>query len=316
MAELVARTSAAVAVGDALTTLIDWVSIETLSGFTIVVANAGGGSASDIADVQIDTSTDGGATSSLDQHAGVPAVPIAAGKAAEGTFTETAAFVRVRALCAEGEDTTATAHLLADSAAARICTLADVKDRLVIEGTDYDVMLARIIAGVEAIFSEYCRRPLIAPAADVTEYYTGHGSHLSLARYPVISIASICESYLYDFASATALIADTDYRLVNAGYTGILWRCYGEWANVPGSVRVVYRGGYCSAGQSPGEGEYPLPSDLREAAIEQSSFIYKRKDDLGLSAVGFQGGSMSKFSAIDLLPMVKKVLDTKRRPSL
>jgi len=315
MAELVARTSAAVAVGDALTTLIDWVSIETLSGFTIVVANAGGGSASDIADVQIDTSTDGGATSSLDQHAGVPAVPIAAGKAAEGTFTETAAFVRVRAVSAEGEDTTATAILLADSAAARICTLADVKDRLVIEGTDYDVMLSRIIAGLEAVFSEYCNRILIAPAADVTECYTGAGRYLQLRRYPVISITSIKWAPDYDFASADALVADTDYRLVNAGLTGIVYNLAGWLVTRPDCIQAVYRGGYCSAGQSPGDGEHSLPADLREAAIMQASFIYKRKDDLGLSAVGFQGGSMSKFSAIDLLPMVKKVLDSKRRPS-
>ena len=62
MSELAAKTSAAVAVDDSLTTLIDWTNIELMSGFTICVENAGGGSADDITDVQIDTSDDAGVT--------------------------------------------------------------------------------------------------------------------------------------------------------------------------------------------------------------------------------------------------------------
>jgi len=85
---------------------------------------------------------------------------------------------------------------------------------------------------------------------------------------------------------------------------------------MPDSIRLIHKGGYCSAGQTPGEGEFAMPADLREAAIEQSSFIFKRKDDLGLSGIGFEGGSISKFSPMDLLPMVKKILDSYRRPSL
>jgi len=75
MAELVAKSVAAVAIDENLTTLNDWVNIEQVSGFTVQVENAGGGSANDITDVQIDTSDDGGVTADLDQHAGVPAVP-------------------------------------------------------------------------------------------------------------------------------------------------------------------------------------------------------------------------------------------------
>ena len=75
MGQLVKKTAAAVAVDDSLTTLLDWTNIETLADFTIVIENAGGGSANDITDIQIDTSDDAGVTPSLDQHAGVPAVP-------------------------------------------------------------------------------------------------------------------------------------------------------------------------------------------------------------------------------------------------
>jgi len=314
MPELVAKTSAAVAVDEDLTTLIDWTNIEAVAGFTIIIGNAGGGSANDITDVQIDTSSDGGATSSLDQHDGTPAVPITSGNAKQGTFTETAAFVRIRAKCAAIEDTTATAILLADSSTARICALADVKDRLGLSNTDHDSVINRIITGLEAIFNQYTRRTLLQTSADVTEYYTGQGSYLQLKRYPIITITSVTQSVTYDFDNTDALVADTDYRLVNAGRNGILYRTYNlSWFDTPDSIKVVYRGGYCAAGQSPGDGETAMPADLREAAIEQASFFFKRKDDIGLAGVGFQGGSISKFNPINLLPMVKDILQNYKR---
>ena len=316
MSELIAKTSSAVAVDDSLTTLIDWVNIENVSGFTIAVANAGGGSANDISDVQIDTSVDGGVTINTDQHDGVPAVPITSGNASVGTFTETAAYIRVRAKCAAGQDTTATAILTADSAVGRICTLADVKGRLGVGDTGSDSLINRIISGLTTLFETEIDRPLLLNAADVTEYYTGKGQYLRLRRYPIVTITSITESLTYDFDGATAMIENTDYRLVNNGINGIVCSLLCDWASDPDTIQVVYRGGYCSAGQTPGDGEHYMPADLREAAIEQASFIFKRKDDIGLSGVGFEGGSINKFSAMDLLPMVRKILDSYRRLSL
>ena len=35
-----------------------------------------------------------------------------------------------------------------------------------------------------------------------------------------------------------------------------------------------------------------MPADLREAAIEQSSFLFKRRDDIGLAGIGFDGAGM------------------------
>jgi len=315
MAELIAKSSI-IAVTDELTTLLDWTNIEQVSAFTIVVNNAGGGSADALTDIQIDTSDDAGVTSLLDQHAGVPAVPIAAAAASQGTFTETAKYIRVRAICAEGDDTTATAILFADTSIARICTLADVKDRLGLTSIEHDANLCRIITGIEAVFNDFCRRIFIAPAADVTEYHTGEGGLLSLERYPIISVTSIKESADYSFALVDALTADTDYRIIASGRSGIIYRIYAKWLEVMDCIEIIYRGGYCSAGQVPGTGEYALPSDLREAAVEQSSFIFKRRDDLGLSSVGFQGGSIQKFADMDLLPLVKEILSRYRRPSL
>ncbi len=316
MGQLVKQTASAVAVGDTLATLIDWVNIESLSGFTIIVANAGGGSGNDITDIQVDTSVDGGVTVLTDRHAGVPAVPIASGASATGTFTETAAFIRIRALCAAGEDTTADAFLLADSSTGRICTLADVKDRLGLTDTDHDTTIARVITGLESLFNSFTQRTLLVTAADITEYYSAEGPYLQIDRYPIVSITSIKETLDYAFDSATALTVNTDYRLVKTGKNGVIYRMHIPWQSAADGVQVVYRAGYCPAGQSPSAGEFAMPADLREAAIEQASFIFKRRDDIGLASVGFEGGSLQKFSAIKLLPMVEQVLKSYRRPRL
>ena len=310
--ELVAKTSIPLGITDELATLLDWTNIESLSGFTVIVENAAGGSGDNITDVQIDTSDDGGVTVALDQHAGVPAVPLAAGIIKKGTFTETAKFIRVRALCGTDDDTTAIAYLLADSTVGRICTLADVKDRLGLSGTDNDVLINRIISGLEATFDNETMRQLLLNPVDETLYWTGGGGQrIILPRYPICSITSIKESLDYDFDNTDALEEDTDYR---AKYDdGIIYRINGKWLTQEDGIEIKYRGGFVSAGQTPGEDETPMANDLREAAIQQASFIFKRRNDIGLTAVSSQGGSINSFSAMDLLPLVRQTLDNNKR---
>lgn len=309
--ELVAKSSA-IAATDELITLIDWTNIESLSGFTVIVENAGGGSGDDLTDVQIDTSDDGGTTPALDQHAGVPAVPIASGNSKKGTFTSTAKFVRIRAKCDEGDDTTAAAILLADSTIGRICTLADVKDRLGLSETEYDVLINRIISGLETIFNNETMRQLLLNAVDETIYWTGSGGkRIILPRYPICSITSIKESIDYDFDNTDALEEDTDYRVLYD--KGIIYRINGKWLTQEDGIEIKYRGGFVSAGQLPGTDETAISNDLREAAIEQASFIYKRRMDIGLTSVSADGGSISSFSAMDLLPLVKQTLENNKR---
>lgn len=199
----------------------------------------------------------------------------------------------------------------------QLCTIADIKDRLGIgSNTEYDSMLNRIILGLEDIFDGETGRKLLMTNDDVTEYYTGGCEYLQLERYPVISITSIKESALYTFGDEPALTANTDYRLAKEGENGIIYRMGYKWSGYEDSIQIIYRGGYCGADESPGEGEHALPADLREAAIMQASFIYKRRSDIGLSSVSAEGGSISKFSAMDLLPLVRDTLRKYRRPRL
>lgn len=201
-----------------------------------------------------------------------------------------------------------------------LCTIADIKARLGLTTTDHDAVLTQIAAGFTALADRFCGRTLLVTAGDVTEYYTGHCNMIQLRRYPVVSITSIKECYGYNFDDVDPLTADTDYRLIDSGSDnrGVIARLWSSWYNGFDGIQVVYRGGYCAAGVSPTEetNEVALPDDLREAAIEQCSMIFKRRDDIGLSGISFDGGSFSKFTAMDLLPMVKSVLTDYRRLSI
>lgn len=196
-----------------------------------------------------------------------------------------------------------------------LCTLQDLKDRLGITKTEHDDTLNAIITGFAARADTFCDRTLIAPASDVTECYTGQSEYLQLKQYPVIAITSIIESWDYGF-DETALTANTDYRLMNSGKKGMLSRLYTSWLAKDDSIQVIYRAGFIAAGVSPQAGETALPGDLREAAIQQCTFIFKRRDDIGLSGVSFDGGGIQKFSSMSLLPDVEKVLTAYRRISL
>jgi hypothetical protein len=202
-----------------------------------------------------------------------------------------------------------------------LCTLADVKTRLGIEDkTDFDTIINSIIAGIDGMFDIEADWPLLMTDEDVTDCFSSEDcrSYLLLNRHPIISITSIKEASDYDFEAATALVLNTDYRPANAGLNGIIYRINDCWLAGEGVIEVKYRGGYCGAGEAAAQGEYALPVELREVAIEQAELLFKRKDDIGLSAISSQGGSISKFAEVELLPWIKKLLNSSKykKPSL
>jgi hypothetical protein len=335
MAQLIIQTSAPVTVaGDEPTVILDWVNIASLGGFTLIITEVGGGDGNEINDVLVDTSNDGGTTSNLDQHPDLFTYPITSGPPQIGSFSETASYIRVRASGPPETTTLVTAILLADSAVGvgGLCLLGDVKDRLGLGSkTDFDSVINGIIVSVENIFNSYLQRILLLTSDDVTEYYTtiDGQERLRVNRYPIVSITSIKEAADYNFDAVDPLVVNTDYRIIAGGIKGIIYRVnvallsdqsyeidqdLGQyWLKGDDAIQIIYRGGFCPVNTTPGAGETPLPADLREAAIMQSSFVFKRKDDIGLHSVSAHGGSISKFADIELLPMVKQILDTYKR---
>ena len=195
-----------------------------------------------------------------------------------------------------------------------LCLITDIKTRLGV-GAEFDDILTAIVAGVSSIFDGYCDRTLLAPEETVTLRRMGYGQYLQLPQYPIVEIPSVTEAWDYDFDNADPLVEGTDYMQLDGGAKGVLYRIWGAWPLLPGSVEIVYRGGYLAAGETPEEdsAEVALPADLREAAVQQACLLFKRRDDIGLSSVSALGGSVSVFAQLELLPLVKQTLDRYRR---
>ena len=312
MSYLVAQQTTATAIDEDLTELIAWVNVENYSAFRVITENTGGGSADVITDVQVDTSTDGGTTIVADAVDVTPAADIASGTSDHVAFVSTGKYIRVRAKCGAGLDTTSKCFLMADTVTGRLCLLQDVRDRIGKSDGDTvdDAAINDIIRGMSSTFDQFCNRTILLNSAAATEYYDGGYDCIMLPRFPLATVTSITESAegTYDWDNETALTNNEDYRVINS--TGWIKRLHGnEFMEGIETVRIVYTGGYVAPGITVGTGETALPDSIREAAIEQSQFIFKRRDDIGLTSVSTQGMSVTKFSAIDLLPMVKKILN-------
>ncbi|MDH4203613.1 MAG: phage head-tail connector protein [Phycisphaerae bacterium] len=198
------------------------------------------------------------------------------------------------------------------------CTLADIKDRIGEDGSDYDDVLNQINASVTDQFESYCGRKLIVTASDVTEYHTGLCHLLHLRRYPIVSITSVKESWTNDFVNDVEdLTENTDFRQASGGANGVLHKMYGTWACAFEAVQVIYRGGFCAAGVTPTGNEVALPADLREAGIQQNLFLFKRKSaDIGLSGQTFEDGGFQKHETGGIIKSVRETLDQYKRVSM
>lgn len=116
-------------------------------------------------------------------------------------------------------------------------------------------------------------------------------------------INSIWQS-LSSVNDATTLVsADTyvfDYE------NGIIERRLGCWLPGVAAVRVKWTGGLASD-VSP---VVAMQDDLKFAAIMQVSAWYQRRNHLDVASTSMAGDSTTRFSEVDLLPMVKRTIES------
>lgn len=140
---------------------------------------------------------------------------------------------------------------------AGIATLAQVKRRLSIADAVDDALLQDIINGVSGAMEAYCGRRLRRDHRR-TEYFRGGSEVIRVQVYPIAKIHSIRESSTRDFSDSGAyveLVEGEDYVLESSeqgeqpGYSGLIRRI-GRWLGsdgMPGTIQVVYTGGYKTA---------------------------------------------------------------------
>lgn len=194
-------------------------------------------------------------------------------------------------------------------AALDLCELNEIKQYL--EGMTnvdkYDFILSSIISWVSKRFETYCNRVWDNnEAADITEYFSGEDktTFVVVRRIPIASVTSLYDDTERLYAAAS-LIAAADYTFI--AEQGIVQLDGSNFSKGINNIKVVYKGGYTVA---------TIPGDLKLACVMQTAFTFKRRDQIGLSSLSGQGGSVSVYQPMELLPEVRAILNGYRFYSL
>ena len=193
-----------------------------------------------------------------------------------------------------------------------LTSLATVKARIGVQNYDVidDATLTNAIAGVSARFQNECNR-IFGFTIGQQDEFEGDETELRVTIYPIvpgsISLFEVKQNETDGFISQDP----TQFEFVVRKNCIIsLVERLGEWKNV---LRVTYNGGYIlpdGTSPTPPAGPTPpnLPDDLQAAAVEQVTYWYQNRNRLGLTAVSGEGGSVSQFAQLDLLPTVRAAL--------
>jgi len=142
-AQLIKKISA-VTIGTTETVLFDWFDTSELSDMKLFIENTGSNAITSVSEQRSAEITYGFGDD------------IAAGGTALLELQDSSAKTKITAI-ADTASTTVNAWLIAESSAALLCTLSDVKDRLGIDVNDSDhaKLIERIISGLGPVFDNY-----------------------------------------------------------------------------------------------------------------------------------------------------------------
>lgn len=179
--------------------------------------------------------------------------------------------------------------------------------------TEFDDAIALIARGVSGLFERYTGRKFSRVEDD---QYTVDADRLQiwLPRVPVEVITTIeQQDDLADGFYALTLADVIENQNLEKG-----WLFFVLMAGWRGSIlRITYTGGYyfnvdeevdlgCPAGQ------VEVPADLRLAWLMQIEHLWSQRDKLGVGLAS-KPGEESKLPSVELLPLVKQILDGYRR---
>jgi hypothetical protein len=187
--------------------------------------------------------------------------------------------------------------------------------------TSYDVKLAAIGNMVAALFNQYCNRQF-QWGVGVTDIFTGDRPQWYVNASPIATnndatlspqITSVNMRYFLTDAwtsiTGEPLQCDPSKGLISFGYT---------LGRAPLQVQVIYNGGYFYETKESTAGGYPtaqpagstaLPLDLQGAFLLQVAEVWKKIDRLGSEITG-DSNERGKFQGLDLVPLVKQMLNT------
>jgi len=192
--------------------------------------------------------------------------------------------------------------------------LETLKTRLAIPDTDVlsDDLLTFIIEAVSARFDQETNRTL-ARTENTTFEFDADDLEISGPCYPIEAITKFETKTTESEGWVEA--ADVDYVIRKNCIISLSenFSLQPLAFSLPALARLTYTGGYVLPGTDPADGQTPLPPDLEHACIEQSAFWYTRRDMVGLDTSWPKSGVLQRFSKLDLLLPVARILQTYTR---
>lgn len=172
----------------------------------------------------------------------------------------------------------------------------------------FDDLLTMILEWESAKIERACNRYFEKDSRTI--YYDAGDRKYYLPAYPVVEDEA--SEPLSVYVDDTLKVKGTDY---------FLWAEKGliEFTTIPTyveprQIKIIWTGGYSiitDDGDDYGALNVPLP--LRQAAVFQTAYVFRRRNDLGMSSITLPDGSMSTMYSGDLLPQVKKIIAAYRR---
>jgi hypothetical protein len=174
--------------------------------------------------------------------------------------------------------------------------------------SQHDKILSSIVSGVSELIESHTNRFLEKSA--YTYYFEANGRRCKywLPAYPV----DLDESFKVTVNDEEYTI-DEDYFVRENN--GLLEFYLAPVRVYPKGIKVEWTGGYeLVDDSSDDDGTIAVPGKMKLAAYMQASFMFRRRNDIGISVVSMPDGMIKKaVKADDLLPEVKKMLRNMRR---
>lgn len=191
---------------------------------------------------------------------------------------------------------------------ANLITLDDYKTAKKITGFGDDVRLEDLVTSVSQLVKTYCNSTII-------DHYNNNNKTetfnidcptymVSLEESPLVEVVSVEERA--SITGAYNLLSETDGHYYVDMETDSIYRSngttgYKEFPRGPGSVKIVYKGGYAAC-----------PADLKLAVIDLISYYHKdeHKQRQTLSGASIQNqGTSGQSGNVGFPDHIKRILD-------
>lgn len=188
---------------------------------------------------------------------------------------------------------------------ADLITLAQYKTAKGLVSSNEDAKITPLLASVSQLVRTYCGREFTTYySSDKTEYFSifWGENFVQLSEFPLVSITSVSErNSLTDSYVPITNYYPEDSNIYKIGDDGITASSFSAG---PGSVKVVYKGGYQN-----------IPEDLKQACIDLVTYYLKEeyKINRSIGSTTMQNASQASTPHSAELPAhIKRVLDLYR----